>query len=155
MIIGIGLDIVELARVARWLSEEAEAARRGERAAADLPGRDGSARASTRAERFAGRVLTDEERKIWAALAPGRKAEFLAGRFAVKEAVAKALGCGIGGVVGFRDIEVLPDERGRPVCRLSAGAWERLGLEEARHAVHVAISHESSVVAATAMVERR
>lgn len=151
MVIGIGLDIVELARIARWLSGDAEE-RRGEQSAAD---RDGSARARRRAERFAGRVLTDEERRIWAALAPGRKAEFLAGRFAVKEAVAKALGCGIGGVVGFRDIEVLPDERGRPRCRLSAGAWERLGLEEARHAVHVAISHESSVVAATAIVERR
>lgn len=133
MVVGIGLDIVELARIARWMSGDA----------------------GDRTDRLAGRVLTDGEREIWAALAPGRKAEFLAGRFAAKEAVAKAFGCGIGGVVGFRDIEVLPDERGRPHCRLSAAAWERLGLEEARHVVHVAITHEKSVAAATAIVERR
>jgi holo-[acyl-carrier protein] synthase len=134
MVVGIGLDIVELERVARWVSGDAE----------------------DRLVRLAERVLTDGEREIWSALAtPRRKAEFLAGRFAAKEAVAKAFGCGIGGAVGFRDIEVLPDERGRPRCRLSAGAWQRLGLEEARHVVHVAITHEESVAAATAIVERR
>lgn len=52
-------------------------------------------------ERFLTRVLTENERaqKEWSAAA-------LARRWALKEAVAKACGTGIGGVVGFRDIEV-------------------------------------------------
>jgi len=130
MVVGIGLDIVGLERVARWLSEGDE-------------------------ERIVRRLLADGERRIWAGLAAGRKAEFLAGRFAAKEAVAKAFGCGIGGVLGFRDIEVVPDGRGKPVCRLSAEAWRRLGLAEDKHVIHVAVTHEKSVAAAMAVVERK
>jgi len=126
---GVGLDVVGLERVTRWLSEGDE-------------------------ERIVRRLLTDGERRIWEGLAPRRKAEFLAGRFAAKEAVAKAFGCGIGGVMGFRDIEVVADERGKPVCRLSAEAWKRLGLSEREHVIHVAITHDRTAAAAVAVVER-
>jgi holo-[acyl-carrier protein] synthase len=130
MIVGIGLDIVDLRRME-----------------AVLDGRAG--------ERFAARVLTDAERERCSALPKRRAAEFAAGRFAAKEAVAKALGCGIGAAVGFRDIEVLPDPAGRPVCRLSAEAWLRLGLAAERYAIHVAITHERNAAAATAIVEQK
>jgi len=130
MIVGIGLDVVGLERVARRLSEG-----------------DG--------ERIVRRLLTDGERRIWEGLSDKRRVEFLAGRFAAKEAVAKAFGCGIGGVMGFRDIEVVPGERGTPVCRLSAEAWKRLGLSEREHAIHVSVTHEKTTAAAMAVVERK
>ncbi|THF72660.1 holo-ACP synthase [Cohnella fermenti] len=129
MIAGVGLDVVELERVDRLLA--------------------GSA-----GSRFMARVLTAAERDRCRERAGRRLLEFVAGRFAAKEAVVKALGCGIGAAVGFLDIEVLPDASGRPECRLSPEAWARLGLEEERHHLHVAITHERSLAAATAIVER-
>lgn len=42
-----------------------------------------------------------------------------AGRFAAKEAIAKALGCGFGNEVSWHDIEILPDEKGKPIVTLS------------------------------------
>jgi holo-[acyl-carrier protein] synthase len=76
--------------------------------------------------------------------------ERLAGRFAVKEAVAKALGTGIGDV-RWTDIEVVSDERGGPRLVLHNGAAElaaRLGLTEwsislshtRTHAIAVAVA---------------
>ncbi|CAM3674245.1 holo-ACP synthase [Cohnella lubricantis] len=129
MIVGIGLDVVELGRMEKLLAGPAGG-------------------------RFAARVLTSGELARYEALAGRRAAEFAAGRFAAKEAVVKALGCGIGQAVGFRDIEVLPDAAGRPIGRLSADAWARLGMEESVHSIHVAITHERSLAAATAIVER-
>lgn len=76
-------------------------------------------------ERFLSRVFTPAER----ALCQGRVTS-LAARFAAKEAVAKALGTGVG-LVAWRDIEVLANERGRPVLFLHGAAAERaarLGL---------------------------
>ena len=43
-----------------------------------------------------------------------RRTEFLAGRFAGKEAFAKAKGTGIGAECNFTDIEILPDSNGKP-----------------------------------------
>ncbi len=67
-------------------------------------------------ERFLERVFTPAER----ALCAGRE-ERLAGRFACKEAVAKALGTGIG-KISWQDIEILSDEAGQPQLKLSGEA---------------------------------
>src|SRR5262245_13859398 len=72
----------------------------------------------------------------------GRRAESLAGRFAAKEAVAKALGSGIGDV-SWKEIEVLGDEQNAPVLTLHGAAEQRakdLGLET----WSVSISHSQS-----------
>jgi holo-[acyl-carrier protein] synthase len=53
----------------------------------------------------------------------GKRPESLAGRFAAKEAVAKALGCGIGDI-GWKEIEVLGDEQNAPVLTLHGAAAE-------------------------------
>jgi holo-[acyl-carrier protein] synthase len=129
VIIGIGHDLVEIARIERILR--------------------GSA-----ADKFIRRILADEE--IGLAPAGGRRlSEYAAGRFAVKEAVAKAFGCGIGAAVRFVDIIVLPDRLGKPVCTLSARAWERLGLDPSETGIHVAITHERGFASAVAVAERR
>lgn len=129
MIEGIGIDVVEMERMAKLLAGES-------------------------GPRFAARVLTAAELERYGGMQPRRAVEFAAGRFAAKEAVVKALGCGIGSCVGFRDIEVLPDERGRPSCRMASEAWTRLGLQEAAYRLHVAITHERRLAAATATLER-
>jgi len=54
----------------------------------------------------------------------GKRAESLAGRFAAKEAVAKALGCGIGDVT-WKEIEVLGDEQNAPTLILHGAARQK------------------------------
>lgn len=72
----------------------------------------------------------------------GRRAESLAGRFAAKEAVAKALGCGIGDVT-WKEIEVLGDEQNAPSLFLH-GAAERKAREQGLGTWSVSISHTQS-----------
>lgn len=104
------------------------------------------------AERFLFRVLTPHERKL-ADERQGRLHEFVAGRFAAKEAVVKALGCGIGHKAGFQDIEVIPDPFGKPLCTLSDTARRRLGIER-DCIIHLSITHTSTLAAAYAIIER-
>ena len=76
-------------------------------------------------KRFIARVYTETEQAYC-----GENDQHLAGRFAAKEAVAKALGCGIG-AVSWQEIEILNDEAGMPVLHLHGKASERareLGL---------------------------
>jgi len=71
--------------------------------------------------RFLERVYTELE----VAYCRGRIRE-LAARFAAKEAMMKALGTGVRGV-GWREIEILPDRRGKPLVYLHGRAAERAG----------------------------
>ncbi len=78
-------------------------------------------------ERFLRRVYTESE----VAYCRGRVPE-LAARFAAKEAISKALGTGIRGIV-WREMEILPDRRGKPLVFLhgrAAGRAAELGLSE-------------------------
>lgn len=102
MVRGIGIDIVEVVRVERAVARWGEA--------------------------FLKRVFTEEER-AHAARTPGA-AQRLAGRFAAKEAVMKALGLGWRRM-GWREIEIRSDPLGKPVVVLSGQAAEaarRLGI---------------------------
>jgi len=94
--------------------------------------------------RFLRRVYTPEE----VAFCRGRVPE-LAARFAAKEAVMKALGTGARGVA-WREIEVLPDRRGKPLVYLYGRAKERaerIGLR----ALDVSLTHERDFAAAAAV----
>lgn len=128
LIYGIGHDVVEIQRVCAVLQRESGA-------------------------RFIRRILTPAELE----LAEGRKgnlAEFAAGRFAAKEAIVKALGCGIGREVGFRDIQVLPDASGKPSVLLSEAAWSRLDMNEQKYIIHLTITHSRELASTFAVVER-
>jgi len=77
-------------------------------------------------ERFLVRIFTPAERIICR-----ERVNSLAARFAAKEAVAKVLGTGLG-TIAWREIEVLANERGRPVLVLHGAAAARaaqLGLQ--------------------------
>ena len=73
-------------------------------------------------DRFLHRVWTDRE----IAFCRGRYPE-LAARFAGKEATSKALGTGLVGLI-WREIEILPDRRGKPLVFLHGNAKERAAL---------------------------
>jgi holo-[acyl-carrier protein] synthase len=73
-------------------------------------------------QRFLERVYTPRERERY-----GTRVQELAARFAAKEATMKALGTGIRGV-RWRDIEVLPNRRGKPILILHETAKRRAEL---------------------------
>lgn len=115
MIAGIGLDIVDIERINK---------------------------AYIKRPSFADRVLTTNEREFFHSLSGTRQIEFLAGRFSAKEAFSKALGTGIGKLT-FLDVEILPDEQGKPVITQSpfpGKAW-------------VSISHTGTIAVAQVVLE--
>ena len=71
-----------------------------------------------------------------------------AGRFAAKEAIAKALGTGVGADAKWVEIEILADERGKPLVHLSDTLKKRLNGAT----MHVTISHCQSYAAAVAIL---
>ncbi len=96
MILGIGTDIVQVARIATSLSRSGD--------------------------RLAARILTPDEMQRFVALS--HSAAFLAKRFAAKEAAAKALGTGIAQGVSWQDIEVSNNELGAPQLQFHGRARE-------------------------------
>ena len=91
--------------------------------------------------KLAKRILTEREFIMFSDSSnEKRKIEFLAGRFAAKEAYSKALGFGIG-QVGFKDIEILNDEAGKPVINSD-------------NSVHISITHTDEYAMAFAVVEK-
>ena len=72
-----------------------------------------------------------------------------AGRFAAKEAIAKALGTGFGSQVFWHDIEILNDSLGKPVVMLSEGLMER--FQQPR--ILVTISHSADYATAVSIWE--
>lgn len=97
---------------------------------------------ATHGERFLQRVFTSRELD-----ANAKKVESLAGRFAAKEAVAKALGCGIGDVA-WKEIEILRAESGAPQLVLH-GAAERMAQEQGLVNWSLSLSHSQSHAVAT------
>lgn len=124
MIIGIGVDQVEVRRMEELLRRHPERARQ--------------------------RLFTPGERE----LCDGRSdpAEAFAGRFAAKEAFLKALGTGWSGGISWRDVEVLggPDER--PTLHIS-GAAERRLQTAGGYDTHVSFTHDGGFATAVVVIE--
>ena len=97
-------------------------------------------------DHFMGRVFTADETRQ----AAGRIAYF-AGRWAAKEAAAKALGCGIGEKCALTDIEVIDDANGAPRLSCTALALGDFKVRQVRW--HVSISHEKNCAVATVILE--
>lgn len=89
MILGIGVDIVEISRIKDTIL--------------------------THKERFLHRVYTEYEIKAAPSKQSDRYYAYFAKRFAAKEALVKAKGLGIGKIIGFKDIEVRNNEQGQPL----------------------------------------
>jgi holo-[acyl-carrier protein] synthase len=92
-------------------------------------------------ERFLNRVFTEREQTYCRG-----KPERLAGRFAAKEAVSKALGIGIRRL-RWRDIEILPRPGGQPAITLY-GLAQQVAIEKAIESLEVSITHSRDLAAA-------
>jgi holo-[acyl-carrier protein] synthase len=112
MVIGVGIDLVEIARIKR---------------------------AMERNPRFIYRILTDAERAYC------RTVFQVAGRWAAKEAVAKAVGLNL----SWQQVEILPDELGVPTARVHSAEFD-----PARLRLKISITHERTHAAAVAILER-
>jgi len=126
-ILGIGVDIVDTARVKHCLA--------------------------TWGARFANKVFTRSEQDYCAGKVEAWR--HYAGRFAVKEAVSKAFGTGIGQHIGWLDIEVMRDKKtGAPSALLSARAQ---ALADARGVTHIwiSLSHTGEYTVAQAVLEHK
>lgn len=101
---------------------------------------------------IASRICTDDERAYCdRARAPRLRAERYAGRFAVKEAVMKVLGVGLG-AFRLRDVEVVRAASGAPSLRLHGRAAE-MAAERGISAWHLSITHDGALAIAVVLAE--
>lgn len=117
MIEGTGIDLLEIERVEKII---------------------------LRQPNFSKRILTEKEKFHFQKLSEHRKIEFLAGRFAAKEAFSKALGTGIGKKLSFLDIEILPDKKNKPIVYTAKYSGN----------IHVSITHTEYYVMAQVILEK-
>ena len=92
--------------------------------------------------KFKQRYLSDKE------IAVARKVETLAGFWAAKEAIAKALGCGIGSQLSFHDIIIAKDHKGAPYFKLSKAAQAVHFIRESS----LSISHDGGFAIAVVVI---
>lgn len=112
-LVGIGIDLIEISRLSRL--------------------------AENRGTKFLSRVFTEAEMAEAATKHGGWNSQYLAGRWAAKEAVSKAIGTGFSGF-GPRSVEITRGPSGEPMVTLHRGAGEaarRRGIEM----VLVSVSH--------------
>lgn len=122
MIVGVGTDIIEIERIKR---------------------------AILNTKNFVSKAFSDNEIALFES--KGYRAEVIAGNFAAKEAISKALGTGIRGF-RLKDIEILRDNLGSPVAFLKGKA---INIAESKGVVniHITISHDRSNAIAFAVLE--
>ncbi len=102
-------------------------------------------------DRYLRRVYTDAELTPTAGMSPERLRQYLAGRFAAKEAVFKALRCPSSVALPWRSIEIVADEQGRPGARL-AGEVAAWASERGIGDVDVSITHDRGTALGIASV---
>src|SRR5204863_9918731 len=123
MILGVGIDIIEVARI------HASYERFG--------------------ERFLKRILHPNE--ISYCLSHKAPAPFLAARFAAKEAISKAFGTGIGAELGWQDMEVGRKESGEPFVLLHEGG-QKLFERRGGARFQLSLSHTDTYATAIAVL---
>jgi holo-[acyl-carrier protein] synthase len=125
MILGTGIDIIEVARIGSSYEKFGE--------------------------RFVNRILHADE--IAYCLSHKNPAPFIAARFAAKEAVSKAFGTGIGASLGWQDMEIRRKDSGEPFVVLH-GQGKKLFKSRRAKRLLISLSHTANYAAATAVLER-
>jgi holo-[acyl-carrier protein] synthase len=123
MVVGVGTDLVDLARIGAALERHGEA--------------------------LLARLFTPRERELLAKDTP--QVERVGARFAAKEAALKALGTGWGQGVGWHDVEVLGG-RGQPPRLVLGGAAATRLAALGGTAAHVSLTHTSALASATVIL---
>ncbi|MGL4826274.1 MAG: holo-ACP synthase [Vibrionaceae bacterium] len=137
-IVGLGTDLVEIARIEKIIAKSGDALAKRILTAAELAQYHELAKSSLGAQ------------AQMAPLAP--QARFLAKRFAAKEAAAKAFGTGIACGVTFHDFCVTHDERGKPELQL-AGVAAVMARERHIDSLLLSLSDERHYVVATVLLQ--
>lgn len=122
-VVGVGIDQIEVSRIR------------------DSVKRHGNA--------FLNKVFTPEEQS--SCMERANPAPCLAARFAVKEAVSKALGTGIGKEFGWLDVEVKKEKNGKPLAHFSVHGLKALNHIGAASAL-ISLSHLENVASAVAVL---
>ena len=125
MILGVGIDIIEVARIASSYEKFGE--------------------------RFVSRILHADE--IAYCLSHKNPAPFIAARFAAKEAISKAFGTGISAELGWQDMEIFKKESGEPFVVLH-GKGKKLFKSRRAKRLLVSLSLTANYAAATAVLEK-
>ncbi|MBN1968363.1 MAG: holo-ACP synthase [Candidatus Delongbacteria bacterium] len=120
MIIGIGTDIVETLRIEKSIEKNGK--------------------------HFLDYVFTKVEQEY---CSRKKNYESFAGRFAAKEAFVKAIGTGIGKEFGFKDIEIINDEYGKPLIKINKNS----SMLSKKHKIHLSISHSKLYATAFVVIE--
>lgn len=123
MIYGIGIDLVEIKRIKNILE--------------------------IKEIHFINKILTSKEIDQYSKLKGTKKIEYVAGRFAGKEAVSKAVGVGIGSQLGWSDVEILNSTTGRPFIKIKKNISEKKEL-----VFHISISHTKELAVAKVIIEQ-
>lgn len=124
MILGLGTDLVEVARIGKSISAHGD--------------------------HFTDRVFTSRERAY--ANGKANSIERFAARFAAKEAAMKALGTGLSSGISWTEIDVGNDEAGKPFLELHGVAGEiadQLGVRR----IWISLTHTSEYASATVIFE--
>lgn len=116
MIKGIGIDVTDITRIQS---------------------------ASMKHNNFVNKVLTEPEIMEYMNFGEKRRLEYLASRFSAKESFSKAMGTGIGGQVGFQDLTILDDDKGKPIV------YTKLTKDK----VYISISHTDTIVMTEVIIE--
>ena len=125
MIFGIGTDIVDVKRIKKMKSIDS----------------------------FAKKILGHNEHLKYSALSESKKIFFVAKQFAGKEAFAKAIGTGIFGDVNLKGIEILRDDKGKPIFNFDKRIrmhLDHLGIIDS----HVSLSDEEEYALAFVILDK-
>ena len=116
MIKGIGIDILEIKRFASLYSKWGD--------------------------KLINKIFNEDE--LLFSVSKKRVVESLSGKFAAKEAVAKAFGTGLGSVIAFKDLRILKDNHGKPIVYYKGKKSPN---------IHLSITHSNEYAAAFAILE--
>lgn len=129
MIVGIGIDIINISRIRRLEN-------------------------SAIFDKFVKRILLQTEIEILNQKKD--KSRYLATRFAAKEAMSKAFGCGIGKDISFHDIEITSDTLGKPIAKITKQqlATPNFTGNSSDIKIHISISDEKNTAISQCLIEK-
>ena len=125
MIFGIGTDIVEIKRIETMTS----------------------------LDKFASKILSHNEKEFYDSLTNQKQIVYISKQFAAKEAIAKAIGTGIGNDTHFKNIEILRDKNGAPIFN-ALNKLEKIISDLGITKTHVSLADERDYAIAIAVLEK-